>query len=294
VNFAKKLRDVVASNFIEIARTDEDADRSRVSAPEEYLPAQPAPSAPPEPPVTAEPAPAVRPVADSAPHADWTGQDLTEFVGADGTVDFNRVLSSANLPHLGFTAEQVAKVLAALPNDLPMQVKRLTLKATLEAVDRNTVIDPQDVVADAMLKKMHVAQYRDSLRAHVEMLRQDNAAKIVGLQTEIDRLKAASESAEQKRRVAETACDEQMALMEQVVVFFQSETAQNLSAAGSTSDEDEEELPPFMRDDAVFRMLGLDPAPDDAEAEDGKEAVPAAGKAQKRTGRFAVADNIEA
>src|SRR5262245_11820146 len=97
---------------------------------------------PAQPAIEESPSPEVLPPAETAPHA-WAEQDPTEFIGADGAVDFDRMFAGANLPHVGFTAEQVAKVLAALPNDLPMQVKRLTLKATLEAVDRDAVIDPQ-------------------------------------------------------------------------------------------------------------------------------------------------------
>jgi hypothetical protein len=288
VNFARKLRDVVASNFIEIARTDEDAAGSREQ--------HPRPAGLESPTAPEQPAPVIPAREVSIPKATWAEQDLTGFVGADGAVDFDRVLAGANLPRLGFTAEQVAKVLAALPNDLPMHVKRLTVRATLEAADREIVIDPQDVVADAMLKKVHVAQYRDALRAYVETVRRENGAEIERLQAEIERLKGASEAAEQKRRAADIACGERMTLMEQVVVFFQTEAppVQTASGVDDIEDGDDEELPPFMREDAVFRMLGLDPAPADAGASDGDEAVPTAGKARKGSGRFAVAHNVEA
>jgi hypothetical protein len=301
VNFAKKLRDVVASNFVEIARADEDA-APRHDAAEEAKESRPArqpertmgvaPAAPTASDDSEQPLIAVQPSVENAPRASWAEHDLTEFIAADGTVDFDRVLAGANLPRIGFTAEQVAKVLAALPSDLPMHVKRLTLKATLEAVDRNAVIDPQDVVADAMLKKMHVGQYRDALRTYVETLLQGNAAKIERLQDEISRLKAASEAAEQKHHAAESACDGQMSLMENVVVFFQSEAASVQPHASGETEENEDELPPFMRDDAVFRMLGLEPASEGNEVGESQETAPTASKPGRKSERFAVADKV--
>ena len=330
MNFAKKLREVVASNFIEIAKTEGDRpavndthtpEIDRASTPQ-YMDVRPAlPAAAPEfralqkeeiaaPFEEAADANAIIAQTGEVPNkaAEATGgtsavaplstkRTAIEWVAPNEPVSIDAILSEANLPHVAFAAEQAAKVLSALPNDLPLQVKRLTVKATLDAVDRSRAIDPKEIVADAMLKKGHLTLYRDEFRAKVEALHQEaddeTAAIRQQIEQEMARLKAESErlktlktAIDRKRRAVELAADERMAQMEQVIVFFQSELASELDRQATARPTDsEEELPSFMRDDAVFRMLGLESTDDDTERDPAPSDEPSTNGVARRTRR---------
>lgn|GEM_PF-3834533 len=204
--------------------------------------------------------------------------DPLEFVGRDGNVDFARLLKQANLPAVAFTAEQARKLITALPEELPIKVKRMTVQATLEAVNPNAKVDPKEVVADAVLKRVHIGQLRDNLtealatgiqqrqdemshlQGEMERLLNEMRSRISTLETEIGR--------EQSRKQhAETLCDERIGHLEQVILFFQ--TDENILAASNAPATEEDDVPPFMRDESVYRLLGMNSG--DGASEDGKE-----------------------
>ncbi|MDX1932223.1 MAG: hypothetical protein SFU56_06435 [Capsulimonadales bacterium] len=314
MNFAKKLREVVASNFIEIAKTEENdasprrtPDIDRVSPPAYMDAPPPPPVVPPVVPVTSEsgtiapdndtdhPANEVAaetttvpetvvaepvPVSVEPPVSAPARRNLLALVAPHEPVDLERILQEARLPQVPFSAEQAAKVLAALPADLPLQVKRITVKATMEAVERTRAIEPQELVADAMLKKAHLSDYREEFHGHVEALHQETDLEIERLQAEIERLRQLKASFDRKKRALNQAADERIAQMEQVIVFFQSEVAQELEQAKPLTVDDDEELPPFMRDDSVMKMLGMETAaaaPEGANNEEERRPLASAG-----------------
>jgi hypothetical protein len=210
------------------------------------------------------------------------GYDPLPLMGANGVVDFERLVREANLPAVRFSAEQASKILSALPDDLPMRVKRMTVKATLDAVDPTAVIAPEDVVADAMLKKMHIAQYREALgekvsaqkaaiEADIALTRAEIEAEIARMEKEIVRRQEAIAALEQSKQRAVEECGKRIHQMEEVVLFFQAEAAAaepavpvssiataTANAPAPNTPEAEDELPPFMRDSAVYRLLGLE------------------------------------
>jgi hypothetical protein len=352
VVFIKKLKEVVASNFIEIAKSEEEIavpsttkampEIDRAVAPSYMETAPPVVSLPrrqetpietvvvtKEPdsaPIEETPVEAIvshvaavasslvksepEPVLPSPPPVATSRRSLLEIVAPNSPVDLEGIIREANLPSVPFVAEQAAKVLSALPADLPLQVKRLTVKATMEAVERDRTIDSQEIVADAMLKKGHLSNYREEFRAKVDALHRETELElaevkaqiereVARLQVEAERLNALKVSYDRKMRAMELATDERIAQMEQVIVFFQSEFARELDQQViDRHNTEEEELPPFMRDDAVFRMLGLEKetAQTDDEGEASEEPI-LNGSTVKRSRsnrrRFAVAENVE-
>jgi hypothetical protein len=225
------------------------------------------------------------------------GYDPLPLLGTGGAVDFERLMREANLPPVRFSAEQASKILSALPEDLPMRVKRMTVKATLDAVDPTAAIAPEDVVADAMLKKMHIAQYREALgdkvaeqraaiEAEIARTRAEIEAAIARMEREIVRRQEAIAALELTKHRAAEECGKRIQQMEQVVLFFQAEAVAadpatpvaniaTATAAAPSAPESEDELPPFMRDEAIYRLLGMDEkdakAAEDESSEGGEE-----------------------
>lgn len=182
-----------------------------------------------------------------------TENNPRSYVTEDGVIDFTRLIKDAKVPAVAFSAEQARKLIIALPDELPMRVKRMTMRATLDAVNPNTPVDPRDIVADAMLKRVHIGQFRDGLGAEIETVwraRQDDIAR---LRAEIARLEGEIEGVQEQQRLAEETCNQQISQYEQVILFFQTDEAILQSADKPAASEDD--LPPFMRDDSVNKLL---------------------------------------
>lgn len=189
--------------------------------------------------------------------------DPMSFVNSDGSLDFARMLKAADIPPVSFTAEQALKLITALPEDLPMRVKRTTVKATLEAVSPTTADDARDVVADAMLKRVHVGQFRDALSERLETELRNRNEEMTRLRAELERLGGEVVEFQRRQKVVVEACDQHIHQFQQVVLFFQTEEA---GAPAVTQSADDDEIPPFMREDTVFRLLGMNGTENPVEA----------------------------
>ncbi|GAB4452278.1 MAG: hypothetical protein OHK0029_02880 [Armatimonadaceae bacterium] len=221
--------------------------------------------------VTSDPAESIpqATVAAEAPTTDTAITNPLEFLDSKGMVDLATVLRQANLPPVNFTADQAAKLLVALPADLPMRVKRLTVQAALDAVTTENPVDPQNIVADAMLKRFHISQFQEALderltgmqrvqQGEIEQLEAELARVTADLQGRIQALQKEVDKEEARRQTALEICQKRVSQMEQVILFFQTDEAVLQAAQPAATVTEEDELPPFMRDDVVRRMLNIE------------------------------------
>lgn len=273
MGLAKKLREVVAANFIEIARVETPPVKEEeiVPAPEttpatlgtyaeaeldsflKDIGASPVSATPEivvEPEVIPEPEPITpTPVLVS----------LADAVSNEGDVDFIRIFQQYELPIAAFSAEQAMNMLQSLPRDLALRTKRVTVNTTLSAIGKVVGATPQDIVADAARKKETLERYVESLGEEVEATTATTQAEIERLQAEINAHKDSLRSLTRKRAAASEVCRSRMDLFDQVTHFFDYDEAQ-LNAPEQTTEEAHlppDEMPAFMREDAVRRMLGI-------------------------------------
>jgi hypothetical protein len=201
VSLAKKLREVVAANFIEIARVETPpAKKEEVAAPpveaspstlgtyaeaelDSFLKgvgASPTPvETPAEPEVLPEPV-APTPVLVS----------LADAVSEEGDVDFGRVFQQYELPTAPFSAEQAMNMLQSLPRDLALRTKRVTVNTTLSAIGKVVGATPQDVVTDAARKKETLERYVESLGHEIDETSTNTQSEIERLEAEISAIKS--------------------------------------------------------------------------------------------------------
>ena len=271
MGLAKKLREVVAANFIEIARVEPppakpeppptlpDASLRHVASAEAELDsflktvkATPTPegAAPPEPVAPAEPVQATPPLVS-----------LVDAVSDEGDVDFDRVYQQYELPVASFSAEQAMNMLQALPRDLALRTKRATVNTTLSAIGKVVGTSPKDIVLDAARKKEGLERFLEALSHEIEETTAATEAEIERLQAEITLSREKLRVVSRRRTAAGEVCHSRMHLLNQVIYFFDyDEGTLNGSEpppleAEATHDTDE--MPAYMREDAVRRMLGI-------------------------------------
>jgi len=281
VSLAKKLREVVAANFIEIARVDTPpAKKEETPASLPPTPAEVISSAEAEldtflkdigatpnsgadalrlaealaPAFAETPEPIIETVAPQPVLA-----SLTDAISDEGDVDFDRVFKQYDLPKASFTAEQAMNMLQALPRDLPLRTKRVTVNTTLSAIGQVVGATPKDIVGDATRKRQHLDKYLEALSEEVTETTAATESEIERLQQEIAALRDKLRVVNRKRTAAIEVCQSRMHLFDQVVHFFDYDEA-TLNKPAAEEEEapvDPDDMPAFMREDAVRRMLGI-------------------------------------
>lgn len=294
MSLAKKLKEVVAANFVEISRQDKEAepaketglpaarhreetlgwDHSAAPAPrgeEEddlLLPTQPEAGLSESQYAAAQEVMAatiadVRASQEEAAAAEPQEEepvaaDPLSLVGESGTVDFDAVFARSDVPRSAtFTAEQALTMLLSMPADLPLRVKRLTVKATLDAVGQAVGAAPADIVADAERKKDGLERYIDEVTGYAAQMRTDREGEIATLRARIADIENEVVSAEKKRDEAILSTRNRIDQFDQVVAFFTAEGSDVIAEAGQESPHEESELPPFLQEEAVMRLLGI-------------------------------------
>jgi hypothetical protein len=90
-------------------------------------------------------------------------EKVQSAVDNNGVVNFVTVYQSAGLPISPFTAEQALDVIASLPSNLPIEIRRATVQATLTAMGKALGVNTETVVADASRKLAALSAYEDAL-----------------------------------------------------------------------------------------------------------------------------------
>jgi hypothetical protein len=138
----------------------------------------------------------------------------------DGRVNFAAIYGLAALPTAGFTAEQVLEILSSLPDSLPMEAKKATLKVTLDAMGRALGVGPESVVADASRKLAALASYAQNYTNHATEYAAKAGEEITKLQQEIETRKTNIADAKTKQEAMVEACHSEGERLSTVLDFF--------------------------------------------------------------------------
>jgi hypothetical protein len=284
VSFASKLRQVVAANFVEISRPDtsDSKNKPKESAPvadaiavtsesvetqtpqAESVVMEPASTDTPSVAVVAaEPEPVVEEISSIDPMA---------LVGSDGTIEYDKVYARAEIPAAAsFTAEQALSMLHSMPSDLPLRVKRLTVKATLDAVGKAVGATPRDIINDAERKISTLENFIREISERAQAMRDFEDAEIERLRTLIQEKEAGKAVIGQREEDVFRSCRTKINDLDQVIAFFTAseneEAARAVTEPDASETEDNEELPAYLQEDAVKRLLGLSSNPEDTDTE---------------------------
>lgn len=139
---------------------------------------------------------------------------------ADGTVDYRAIYDMAHVQDAPFTAEQLLELLATLPQELPIEARRQTVKITIEAMAKTVPVTPEIIVADASRKLAALAAYDDSFSKQAQEFVAKSEADIVALQSQIESKKKAIDDAKAKHEAMDKACTTEAQRLDDVLEFF--------------------------------------------------------------------------
>jgi acyl transferase domain-containing protein len=149
-----------------------------------------------------------------------TSAPLPQVVAADGTINYAAIYQAANLPAVPFTAEQVLEMITALPTELPLEIKRQTLRVSINAIGKTIGATPENIVADASRKLAALAAYTEHLSQLTGEFTSKAELKIAGLQAQIEETRKAISAAQQKQAQETQACTNESNRLDDVLEFF--------------------------------------------------------------------------
>ena len=138
----------------------------------------------------------------------------------ENKIDFSSLYQSAGLPVASFTAEQMIEMLASLPQELTLEVKRQTVKASLGALGKSIGATSETIVTDASRKLAVLAAYADNVEKDTKKFCADAESEIAVLQQQIADKRKAVEATKQHRDQVSTLCHAEGERLDIVLEFF--------------------------------------------------------------------------
>lgn len=135
-------------------------------------------------------------------------------------LDAPAIYAAAKLPAAPFSAEQMLDMLASLPQELPLETRRQTVKVTLSALGKTMGASPETIVADASRKMAALASYVDHLTKRTGEFSQSSEKEIEGLQAQIEAKRKALQDAKHQLAQSTEKCRAEGDRLEDVLEFF--------------------------------------------------------------------------
>jgi hypothetical protein len=146
-------------------------------------------------------------------------------VQPDGKVDFGPVYLSAKLPVVPFAAEDALALIATLPQELPLDTKRQTMKVTLAAMGKTMTVSPQGIVTDAALKLAALQSFSEGIAKQATEYISLAEVDIANLEAKIAERKKGIEGAKAKQAQVAQMCSDEEKRLDDVAEFFSLDVA---------------------------------------------------------------------
>jgi hypothetical protein len=183
-----------------------------------------------------------RTVADIARETDGPDLDKVQVDGAalpstsgDKPLDFPAIYRAAKLPETGFGAEQMLETLASLPAELPLETKRITVRAMLGTLGKTTGATPESLVADASRKLAALNSFVGFMDKKTGESVAQNESDIAALQAQIEDKRTAILSAKTELARVHQGCELEADRLDDVLEFFSLDQGASKYAPGETT-----------------------------------------------------------
>lgn len=142
------------------------------------------------------------------------------FITSGGQADFGAIYAQAGLPTVPFTAEQMRDMLNSLPAELPLAMRRQTMKVTLDALGKTVGATSDGIVADASRKMAALAAYAGSLSQQTKAQTAQAEQEIAALEAQIQEKRQAVARSQATLTEAVQRCNAESDHLDDVLEFF--------------------------------------------------------------------------
>jgi hypothetical protein len=147
-------------------------------------------------------------------------QPVPPVVSSDGKLDVQVIYKQASLPTVSFTAEQVLEMLTSLPTELPLGVRRQTVKATLSTMGKTIGATPETVVADASRKLAALSAYTEAMAKQTAEFGTSAQLEIAALQAQIEEKRRAIDARQKELSMVIQLCEQEADRLDDILEFF--------------------------------------------------------------------------
>lgn len=147
------------------------------------------------------------------------------LIAPDGKVDFQAVYKKAGIGIPAYTAEQMLELLESLPQELPLETRRQTVKVTLNSLGKTLGATPESIVADATRKLAALDSFVDAVTKHTAEYISAAQVEIATLESKIAERRKGIEAAQQRQASAGKQCDAEADRIDDLLEFFSLDVA---------------------------------------------------------------------
>jgi hypothetical protein len=149
----------------------------------------------------------------------------------DGTVNFQGIYQAASLPSVAFSAEQMLEMIASLPAELPMEMKRQTVKAMLASMGKALGASPETIVADTSRKLATLSAYVDDVTKKTADFAASASLEIAALQKQMEEKRQSIASIQARQAQVVQACTREADRLDDILEFLSLDVAPSKHAA---------------------------------------------------------------
>lgn len=135
-------------------------------------------------------------------------------------IDFAAIYRAANLPSAPFAAEQMLETLASLPPDLPLETRRVTVRAMMATLGKTMGATPESVVADASRKLAALHSFTGFMERKTGESVATLEKQIAELEAQVDAKRTAILSAKAELAKVNQGCEAESDRLDDVLEFF--------------------------------------------------------------------------
>lgn len=169
--------------------------------------------------------------------------DAPPPIKEDGALEFNDLYERAGLPQAAFTAEQTLEMIHSLPANLPMEVKRQTVHATVATMGKAIGATPETIVADASRKLAALASYSDDFTKQTASFVEAGEFEIQHLLAQVEEKRKGILAAREQQALVQRLCDVEADRLDDVLEFFSLDVGTSKYAANPSSAPSAPEAP---------------------------------------------------
>ena len=137
----------------------------------------------------------------------------------ENSLDFAAIYAAANLPVTQFGADEILNVLSSIPAEVPLQTKRVTVKAVLGGM-ANMGASPENIVADASRKLAALEAFHGFMERKTSETMATSETQIAELESQIEARRRAIENARSELARVTQGCESEADKLDEVLEFF--------------------------------------------------------------------------
>lgn len=154
-------------------------------------------------------------------------------VVGEKSLDFVAIYAAAKLPVTQFGATEMLNVLQSIPGEVPLQTKRVTVKAVLSGMT-NMGASPENIVADASRKLAALQAFNGFMERKTSETIETNRAAIAELESQIETRRQAMQNASSELARVTQGCEAEADKLDEVLEFLSLDEGASSHADGAS------------------------------------------------------------